>query len=471
LDWALFDSLKLVGMESFDVLVIGAGSGMLVASAAVDNGLKVAVVENGPMGGTCINRGCVPSKMLIYPADVVTLIKEAARIVDVNATVNSINFEGLMRRMHTLVKADTEMQAHAVEHTNNLKWLKGTGEFTDFYTLRVNDEEITAPLIFIASGARPAIPKIKGLDKFGYLNSDTVLKLETLPKSLVILGGGYVGVEYGHFFSAMGTKVTIIQRSLRILPEEEPEISDLLKLEMQKRLDIFTGYEVVEVKQQRDLKIVVAKSREDGSIIEFAAEALMIAAGRVPNSDVLKPQKTGVKLDSRGYIKVNRFLETDKKNIFAFGDAIGKYMFKHVANYEAGVALHNALHDHKVEVDYSAVPHAVFTHPQVASVGLKEEEAKQHGYKILVGNSLYKNTAMGAAMGEPNGFVKVIVEEDTGKIIGGHIIGADASVLIQEIVNAMNTENKSYLPIIRAMHIHPALTEVVQQAFSNLKPA
>lgn len=456
-------------MEKFDVLVIGSGSGMLVASAAVDRGFKVAVVENGPIGGTCINRGCVPSKMLIYPADVTVLIGEAARI-GVKATVDAVEFKSIMGRMHALVGADTKMQAHAVEHTANLKWLKGTGEFTGAYTLKVNGEEVTAPLIFIASGARAAVPKVKGSDRVGYLTSDTVLELDSPPKSLVILGGGYIGVEYGHFFSAVGTNVTIVQRGPRILPDEEPEISDLLKLELQKRMNIFTGYEAVEVKQKGNLKIVVAKSRVDGSVREFSAEALMVAAGRAPNSDLLKPHKTGVKLDDRGYIKVNEFLETDKKNIFAFGDAIGKYMFKHVANYEAGVALHNALHDHKVEVDYSAVPHAVFTHPQVASVGLKEEEAKRQGYKILVGRALYKDTAMGAAMGEPDGFVKVIVEEETDKILGGHIVGPEASVLIQEIVNAMNTENKSYVPIMRAMHIHPALAEVVQQAFGNLKP-
>jgi dihydrolipoamide dehydrogenase len=185
----------------------------------------------------------------------------------------------------------------------------------------------------------------------------------------------------------------------------------------------------------------------------------------------LKPEKTSVKLDERGYVKVNEYLETSKKNIWAFGDAIGKEMFKHVANYEASIAWHNAVHDHKVEMDYSAAPHAVFTHPQVASVGLKEAEAKQQGYKILVGKAFYRDTAMGGAMGEPEGFVKVVVERETGKILGGHIIGAEASILIQEIINAMVTESKSFAPIVRAMHIHPALPEVVQQAFGNLKPA
>jgi len=228
---------------------------------------------------------------------------------------------------------------------------------------------------------------------------------------------------------------------------------------------------VLEVRQQDNLKIVTAKNRENGVLRDFSAEALMIAAGRIPNSDTLKPEKTGVVLDERGYIKVNEFLETGKKNIWAFGDAIGKKMFKHVANYEAGIVWHNSIHEHKVPMDYSAAPHAIFSRPQVAAVGLKEEEAKNQGYKILVGKAQYKNTAMGAAMGQPEGFVKVIVERETGKVLGGHIIGAEASVLIQEIVNVIITETKSYAPILRAMHIHPALTEVVQQAFGNLAPA
>jgi mycothione reductase len=457
-------------MERFDVLVIGSGSGMIVASTAVDNGFKTAVVDNGPMGGTCINRGCVPSKMLIYPADVVSIFKEAERL-GVNATVNSIDFKRIMERMHNLVNGDSATQARAVENTPNLTWLKETGEFISDYTMQVDEHTINAEMIFIVSGARPGIPPIKGIENVDYLTSDTVLELETPPKSIIIIGGGYIGAEYGHFFSGIGTKTTIIQRAFRILPEEEPEISDLLKRELEQRMEIHTGLEVVSVKQEGNVKTVVARNREDGSLKEFSAEALMIAAGRVPNSDLLKPEKTGVKLDERGYVIVNDYLETSKKNIWAFGDAIGKEMFKHVANYEAGIAWHNAVHDHKVKMDYSATPHAVFTQPQVASVGLKEVEAKQQGYKILVGKAFYRDTAMGGAMGEPEGFVKVIVERETGKILGGHIIGAEASILIQEIINAMVTENRSFAPIVRAMHIHPAMPEVVQNAFGNLRLA
>ena len=457
-------------MEKFDVLVIGSGSGMIVASAAVENGFKTAILDKGPMGGTCLNVGCVPSKMLIYPSDVVAVLNEA-QALGVHGTVTSVDFKNIMGRMHALVNQDSKEQAEGVRRTPNLKWFNQQGEFVSDYTMQIGEEIIHAEMVFIVSGARPGVPKFKGIENVDYLTSDTVLELEEPPESIMIVGGGYVGAEYGHFFSGIGAKTTLIGRNLRLVPDEEPEISDLTKKELAKRMEIRTNFEVVEVKQSGAEKTVVARNREDDSLREFTAEALMIAMGRVSNSDILKPEKTGVQLDERGFVKVNEFLETSKKRIWAFGDAIGKEMFKHVANYEAGIAWHNAIHDHKVAMDYSIAPHAVFTHPQVASVGLKEAEAKQQGYDLLVGVANYRDTAMGAAMGQPEGFVKVIVEKKAGKILGGHIIGPYASRLIQEIVNAMTTDDKSYTPIVRPMHIHPALSEVVQQAFGNLHPA
>ena len=236
-------------------------------------------------------------------------------------------------------------------------------------------------------------------------------------------------------------------------------------------MEIYTGYEALEARQEGATKVLVAKNRQDGTVKEFTAEAIMVATGRVSNASSLKLENTGVKLDERGFIAVNEYLETSKKGIFAFGDAIGKEMFKHVANYEAGIAWHNSIHDHKAKANLSVAPHAVFTRPQIASVGLKEEEAKQQKLKILVGRALYKDTAMGAALGFPEGFVKVIVEQETGRILGAHIIGPEASVLIQEIVNAMVIGKGDFGPIAQGMHIHPALNEVVQNAFSDLQPA
>lgn len=453
-------------MEQFDVLVIGSGSGMLIASAAVEQGFKVALVEQGKMGGTCINVGCVPSKMLIYPADVLATIGDAKRL-GINSTVSSVDFNNIMSRMHELVNHDSGQQAAAVEATSNLKWFKETGEFTSDYTMQVGTNTIAAKVIFIVSGARTTTPPIRGIENIGYLTSDTVLELQTQPKSIVIVGGGYIGIEYGHFFSAIGTKTTIIQRPYRVVPEEEPEISDLLKTELGKRIEIYTDYEALEAKQEGTQKTIVAKNRQDGSTKEFSAEAIMVATGRVSNAYTLKPEKTGVQLDEHGFIKVNEYLETTKKNIFALGDAIGKQMFKHVANHEVAIAWHNSIHSNKAKMDFSVAPHAIFTHPQVASVGLKEEEARRR-YNVLVGIAFYKDTAMGAAMAFPEGFVKVIVEAETSKIVGAHIIGPEASVLIQEIVNAMVSEKGDFGPIARGMHIHPALNEVVQNAFGNL---
>jgi dihydrolipoamide dehydrogenase len=455
-------------MEKFDVLVIGSGSGMIIAASAVGSGVKTALIESGPIGGTCLNRGCVPSKILIHPADVVLMIREAGNI-GIESSLSSVNFQNIMDRMHRVVTEDVERQTKAIEIDRKLTWFKNVAEFTSDYTLKTGDQTVRADKIFIVSGARPAIPPLKGIEDINYLTSDTVLNLKTLPKSMVIIGGGYIATEYGHFFSSLGTTVTIIQRNPRMLPEEEPEVSELLTEEMSKRMRILMNHEAVEAKQNGDLKTVVAKSVVDDQVRELSAEALLVAAGRVPNSDLLKPEKTGVELDKRGYIKVNEYLETRKKNIFAFGDAIGKQMFKHVANYEAQVAWHNSMHDHKVKADYTAAPHAVFTNPQVASVGMKQAEAKRAGYKILVGKAYYKDTAQGAAMAEPKGFVKVIVEKKSGQILGAHIIGPFASMLIQEVINAMSTSDRSFLPIIRGMHIHPAMNEVVLNAFGDLR--
>jgi mycothione reductase len=454
-------------MEEFDLIVVGTGSGMLVASAAVDQGYRVAVVESGKMGGTCINVGCIPSKMLIYPADVISTINESEKI-GIKATLNQVDFQNILNRMHALVTRDTSHQAAAVEATHEMTWFKEQGEFISDYTMQVGSHTIKAKLIFIVSGARTFIPPIKGVQSVDYLTSDTVLELKEQPKSIIIAGGGYIGMEYGHFFSGIGTKTIVIQREDRVLPSEEPEISDLLKNELGKRVEIYTGYDVVEVKQVGTQKTVITRNRQDGTQKEFTADAFMIATGRISNADRLKPEKTGIKLDPRGYIEVNEFLETGKKGIYAFGDAIGKQMFRHAANYEAGVAWHNANHDHKAPMDFTATPHAAFTHPQVASVGLKEADAKAY-HKILVGVAYYRDTAMGAAMGSPEGFVKVIVEKETAKILGAHIIGPEAAVLIQEITNAMATPPGDYGPIARGMHIHPALNEVVQNAFGALQ--
>ncbi len=477
-------------MENFDVMVIGAGSGEIILDYALSHGMKVALVERGPLGGTCANRGCIPSKILLYPADVVDTIKNAGKF-GINAKIDSIDFKYIMNRMRGILKEDQKREQY-VEQVPNLKWYKGIGEFVGDYTLKVNGTKIKADAVFIVSGARPYIPPIEGLDNVDYLTSATLLELEELPKSTIIVGGGYIACEYAHFLSSMGSKVTIIQRATRLVKEQEPEISGLLKSEMGKKMDIFTGYEVKSVSEiQGGLKEVIAEEKGTGKETRLSAEVILIAAGRRSNSDFLKPEKTGVEIDdANGWVKVNEYFETSKERIWSFGDAIGPkyYMFKHVANYEARVTWYNAhstLHpeevhrhghgDHatKVAADYHAVPWAVFSNPEIAGVGLTERQAREQigEGKLLIAKNNYTDTAKGEAMGNPPGFLKLIVERETQKILGAHIIGAHASVLIQEIINIMNCGDGTILPLYQAMHIHPALSEVVSYALGNFQEA
>ena len=244
-------------------------------------------------------------------------------------------------------------------------------------------------------------------------------------------------------------------------------VSAILEDVMARTIDIYTDVEVVESEIEGGMKKVVTVDKMTGRRRTFSAKELFLAAGRRSNADLLKTEKTGVEVDDRGYIKVNEFLETTKPRILAFGDAIGKYMFKHVANYETEIAWYN-FSGQRSPVDYSSVPYAVFSNPQVASVGLTEAEANAKGFKVLVGEYEYKDTAKGAAMGVEDGFVKVIVDEDSYRILGAHIIGPHAPILMQEIVNAMNTEKGTIEPIQNSMYIHPALPEVVQRAFFRL---
>lgn len=474
-------------MENFDVMVIGAGSGEIIVDYALSHGMKVALIERGPLGGTCANRGCIPSKILLYPADVADMVRNAEKF-GIKARIESIDFKGIMQRMRNILAEDQKREEY-VKNIPNLTWFKDVGEFVGDYKLKVSGKTIAADAVFIVSGARPYIPPIEGLKDVDYLTSVTLLELETLPKSVVVVGGGYIACEYAHFLSSMGSKVTIVQRATRLVKEQEPEISGLLKSEMGKKMDVFTGYEVKSVGEiQGGLKEVIAEEKGTGKESRLSAEAILIAAGRRSNSDLLKPEKTGVELDAKGWVKVNEYFEANKERIWAFGDAIGPryYMFKHVANYEARVAWYNAhstLHpeeahkhghgDHatKVPADYHAVPWAVFSNPEIAGVGLTQQQAKEQGYNLLVGKQQYKDTAKGEAMHDPAGFVKLIVDKETQKILGAHIVGPHASILIQEITNIMNCGDGTILPLYQAMHIHPALSEVVSYALGNFQEA
>ena len=403
-------------MEKYDVLIIGSGSGMSIADAALNRGMKVAVVESGPLGGTCLNRGCIPSKNVIYPADVINIIKDAAKL-GIKARIEEIDFGYIMERSRSHIREDVDKMEEAVKHVENLTMYRDVGEFVSDYTMRSGDETFRGENVFIVSGARPLVPPIKGIEEAGYITSQTVWDLTERPESLVIVGGGFVAVEFAHFFSSVGTEVTVLSRSPRLIKEGEPEVSDLLERTMTRSMNVYTDVEAIEASRKGEKKVVRARNRGTELVEDFEAEEILLATGRRSNADLLKPERTGVELDNRGFVVVNEYLETSKPRIWAFGDAIGRHMFKHVANYETEIAWHNFMGGRKVAVDYSAVPYAVFSNPQIASVGMTEEEARDKGHDILLGHYEYRNTAKGMAMGVEEGFVKVIVEDNTYRIL------------------------------------------------------
>jgi len=453
-------------MKKYDVIVIGSGCGMNIVEEALAHDLSVALVDKGPLGGTCANLGCIPSKMLIFAADMIAEIQEAKKL-GIEAEIRNIDFDFIMGRMRKFIRENQEHMGQGLSYAKSLGFYEGEGHFVDDYTIEVNGEKIKGDKIFIASGSRPLIPPIKGLDSVDFLTNETVLQLKERPENLLIIGGGYIAVEYGHFFAAMGTRVTILEMADRLVLAEEPEIAEVLKKELGRRMGVYTDVRAEEMKESGRGIIVIATDAKSGVKKEFTAQRILVAVGRRSNADLLRVENTGVEVDKKGFVKVNEYLETTKKNVFAVGDANGQQMFTHVANVEASLAADNAIHGSKAKMDYSAAPHAVYSHPQIASVGMTEEAARKAN-KVLVGKAEYSDVAKGEAMMEETGFAKAVVEAGTEKILGFHIIGPYAPILIQEVINAM-ASGGGIDQIQRGMHIHPAITELIPVVLNNLK--
>lgn len=463
-------------MKKYDLIIIGTGSAMNIVEPMIDAkpDMKIAVVDKDEPGGICLTRGCIPSKLLLYPAELLREIESAWKF-GIDIEIKNIDFKKVMERMRNRISKDINSIRKGLLTDKNIDYYPDVAEFTAPYTLKVANESITSEMIFLCTGSKTSIPPLKGLNEVRYLTSDTVLKMTALPESIAIIGGSYIAAEYGHFFSAMGSKVTIIGRNPQFIPEEEPEVSALAGKVISEHLALITNHEVTEVRMSNSKagKIeVIAKERNGGKEIIIEADEILVATGRGPNTDILHPDKSMIKTDSAGWIAVNEYLETSMPGIWALGDANGKYLFKHVANYESAIVYHNAVLHKNVKADYHAVPHAVFSYPEIASVGMREKEAieKYGSDKILIGFKRFEDTAKGQAMETKDYFVKVIVEEDTNRILGAHIIGPHASILIHEIIPLMYTPDQSANPIIQAMDIHPALSEVVSRAFYSLMP-
>jgi len=452
-------------MESFDLIVIGSGSGLEVSSEAAARGLSVAIVEQGSFGGTCLNRGCIPSKMLIHSADVMETVQRAGRF-GIKAAVSAVDWQFIVSRVVNVIDSDAREAEDGNRENPNITVFKDTARFVGRKVLEVGGQQITAKTIVIAAGTRPAVPRIDGLSDVPFVTSNEALRLPEQPRRLIVVGGGYIAAELAHFFGALGTEVTIVEIAPRMLLQEDDDVGARFTEIYRKRFTLLLNT-VVRQARRKDSEIVLEADSE-GQRQTLAADTLLLAVGRIPNTDLLNATGTGVTLDERGFVKVDEYLETEVPGIWALGDIVGRFQLKHSANLEAVHVAHNIFNPkHKVAVDYYAMPHAVFASPQVAGVGVTEREAVAQNLPYASATYDYSDTAYGSSIEDSDGFVKVLANQETKEILGCHIIGTQASILIQEVANAMRMRLTTDA-IIKSIYVHPALPEVVQRAFWSL---
>ncbi len=495
-------------MKRYDVAVIGSGAGLIVLEDALKKGLSCALIEKDKLGGTCLTKGCIPSKMLVYPADVIREAQDAAR-VGLGFAQPAIDWEKITQRMRNQIDFSVQIEKN-LRKIDNLDLFLGTAEFTGTDSLSVKGKDgkvvsFEADKIILAAGARSNIPPVEGLSQAGYVIPETFFNqsFPTRPwKSLAIVGGGAISAEFAHIFSAFGTEVTIIEKNTRILTTEEEEISAFVAGQFAKKgIRVLTDMRILRAEKGAGYKTLVLEKEETGEKTAVVCEEIFVATGIRSNADLLKTERANIKSDARGYIETDQSLRTSQKNIWAIGDINGKYQLRHKANYEAEILAFNLFargeDQSEKQADYSAVPWAVFTHPQVAHVGLTETQAKQQNMRVGVGKKHYSQVAGGIAMGygsgPDDGFVKIIVGENK-KIVGVHIVGPYASILVQPFVYLMHAghrcpKNKkavakagrtieglqlmcpqfgTYAPVSDSMVIHPSLNELTAWVIESI---
>ena len=448
----------------FDLAVIGTGSGNSIVDERFD-GKRVAILEKGIFGGTCLNVGCIPTKMFVYPADVAHSAAHGD-VLGVETRFDRARWREIRDRIFRRIDPIRDAGRHwRADQSANVTLFEGHARFVDVRTLDTGTgETITADDVVIAAGARPVVPDVEGLEEVGFHTSDTIMRIDALPDRLLVIGGGFVAAEFAHVFGSFDTHVTIVNRSSALLRGEDAEVSAAFTGIAQNRWDVRLETKVEKVERDGD---VVRARLSDGSTVDV--DVVLVAAGRRSNADGLDLDRTGVRTDDDGVVLVDDHQRTNVEGIWALGDIANHFQLKHVSNLEARVIQHNLLHpDDLVRARHDVVPSAVFTSPQVASVGLTERQAVEQGVRHVVAKQMYGDTAYGWAMEDTTSFAKVLADPDTGLVLGAHVLGPQASNLLQPLVQAMSFGQTAH-DVARGQYwIHPALMEVVENLLLRL---
>ncbi|MDI3535264.1 MAG: dihydrolipoamide dehydrogenase [Thermosediminibacterales bacterium] len=452
-------------VNNTEIVIIGGGpAGYVAALRASQLGAKVAVVENRDLGGTCLNRGCIPTKALLQSTEVFELVKNASRF-GVTAGEASIDFAKAVARKNAVVKQLVTGVNYLLK-SSNVEVINATASFTGKNEVELTKpdgqkEKLTARKFIIASGSVPAMPPIPGIDSDGVITSDKALEITAPPKSMVIIGGGVIGVEFATIFASVGTKVTIIEMMPRLIPNIDAEVAETLKAVLKRQgIAVYLNSRVESIDDSAGGKVIeFVDEKENRSTI--TADKVLVSVGRRANIEGLGLEKAGIRTE-RGSIVVNEHMETNVPNIYAAGDVTGGILLAHVAFEEGKVAAENAL-GHEAAIDYKVVPSGIFTRPEIGSVGLSEEEAKQVGHKLKIGRFPFRANGKALAMNESEGFVKIIADTKYGEILGVHIIGPHATDLIHEAALAIKLE-ATLEEIANTIHAHPTLAETMVEA-------
>ena len=453
-------------MAHFDLAIIGTGSGNSLVTPDFD-GKRVAIIESGTFGGTCVNVGCIPTKMYVYAADVAGTITHAAKY-GIDATLDGVRWPDIRDRIFGRIDPISKSgKAYRVNGPNTTAFL-GRATFTGPTALRIDTgDEITADQIVIAAGAHPSVPTAVSESGVPFHTSDTVMRLAELPKRLVILGSGFIAAEFAHVFSAFGSQVTVVARNNALLRQLDTEISARFTTIAKAQWDVRLNSALTKVSgDESEVRLDFA----DGS--HATGDVLLVATGRVANTADLGLDVAGVATREDGRVKVDAHGRTNIEGVWALGDVSSDYQLKHVANHEARVVAHNLAHPGDLRsFDHRYVPQAVFTSPQIASVGLTEEQLKAQGRSYVTKSQAYGDTAYGWAMEDTTGVCKVIADPATGELLGAHLMGYQASNLIAPLIQGMSF-GQTVLQMAQGQYwIHPALSEVVENALLGLELA
>ena len=452
----------------FDAIVIGSGQGgSPLAYALADYGWTVALIEQAHLGGTCVNTGCTPTKSMIASAQVAHYARNAAKW-GVRTGDISVDLPAVIARKNEIVLGFRSGHERRVEQRPNLHLYRGHGRFVGPRTIRVDDDVLDGERVFINVGTRPDPPSVPGLQSAGYLTNESIMELRTLPDHLIVLGGGYIGLEFGQMFRRFGSRVTVIHNGRQILAREDPEISR----ELQKSIEAdgiefrLNANTTRAERRGHQVAVTLAIAEKTETIL---GTHVLAATGRRPNTDDLGLEKAGLAADSRGYIRINGRMETGVPGVWALGDAKGGPAFTHIAYNDYQILYANIVDGRNLSIENRYVPYSLFTDPQLGRVGMTEKEARATGRKLKIGSFPMTSVSRAIERGETAGLMKIIVDAETDRILGAAILGIEGGETVQ-ILGAIMLAGAPYTLLKGAVYIHPTLAEGLFGLMDSVKP-